>query len=361
MVEYLRVWYLWFRGEILSVPGRVIAFVFFLALFLVPLITTEPFVLRILILANIFAIFAASWDFLGGFAGQLNLGHGLFFGVAGYSAALLNTRLGLPPAATIPIGALISVVTGLLVGIPALRVRGFYLALVTLAFPLILSSVIPLFPEFTGGEQGIFGISPLSESRVTDYYITAAAMTFSLLIMWKLTDTRSKIVRTGVMLHAIREDEITARASGIETTNYKLFAFMLSGLFAGLAGGLYVHFVRIAGPSILQLLFSLQPVLWTIFGGLATIYGPVAGVYILYPLTSFLALHEAGELLRHILLALILILVLLFMPQGITTWFRERIEETCPRCKLVNAANRSTCRACGAPLRLERHDEEGAM
>jgi branched-chain amino acid transport system permease protein len=353
VLDYLRVLYLWFRGDILAIPGRAIACGFLVLLFIIPGITTDSFVLRILILTNTFAIFAASWDLLAGFAGQLNLGHGLFFGVAGYTAALLNTRLGFPPAATIPMGALGGVLAGLIVGIPALRVRGFYLALVTLAFPLILTSLIPLFPEFTGGELGIFGISPLSGSRIFDYYLILIVMLFSLAIMWKLTDARSKVVRTGVIFHAIREDEITARASGIETTRYKLLAFSISGFFAGIAGGLYIHFVRIAGPSILELLFSLQPVLWTIFGGIGTILGPVVGVYILYPLMAFLTLREAGELIRYIVLALILICVLLFMPQGITTWARNKMEETCPRCKLVNAAARSNCRVCGTPLHQE--------
>jgi branched-chain amino acid transport system permease protein len=176
----------------------------------------------------------------------------------------------------------------------------------------------------------------------------------SILAMWKLADGRSKFVRTAIVLHAIREDEITARASGIHTVRYKLMAFGISGFFAGIAGGLYVHFMRVAGPSTLELFMSFQPIIWTIFGGIATIYGAVAGVFILYPLVEFLRLHPVGEIYRFVFMVLILIVVLLFMPQGITRWVRDHIEEICPRCKLINIRTRRYCRACRAPLHAEK-------
>jgi len=339
-----------FQGEILAIPGRAIAFFFLLSLFFVPLVTGNPYVLRIFIFANIFAIYAASWDLLSGFTGQMNLGHATFFGVAAYTAALLNLNLGLPPEATIPIGALVAVLAGLIVGIPALRLRGHYLALVTLAFPIILTGIVFAFPDFTGGELGLYGISPLSDSRVCVYYLSLVVMIASALIMWKLTDAKSTFVRTGVIFHAIREDEITARASGINTTKYKLLAFSISGFFAGVAGGLSAHFIGIAGPSNFALLFSFQPIIWTIFGGIATIYGPITGVYILFPLME--SLRVVPEL-RMLIFALIVIFVLLFMPEGLTTRLRDKIEIECPRCKLTNIATRRYCRACNAPLRLE--------
>lgn len=340
-----------FQGEILAVPGRAIAFFFLLLLFFVPVITSDPYILGILIFANIYSIYSASWDFLSGFTGQVNFGHAVFFGVGAYTAGLLNLKLGLPPVATIPIGALVAVLAGLIVGIPALRLRGHYLALVTLAFPVMLTGIVFAFPNVTGGELGVSGISPLSDSRVVTYYIALIVMIASALIMWKLTDAKSTFVRTGVILHAIREDEITARASGINTTKYKLFAFCIGGFFAGIAGGLCAHFLRIAGPSNLTLFFSFLPIIWTIFGGIATIYGPITGVYILYPLME--ALRVIPQL-RMLIFALILMAVLLFMPEGITTWFRDKIEVECPRCKLTNVATRQYCRACHAPLHLEQ-------
>jgi branched-chain amino acid transport system permease protein len=336
-----------FQGDVLAIPGRLIALIFFLFLFILPLVTQEPYTLRILILANVFVIFAVSWDFISGYTGQINFGHALFFGVAAYSTALLGKHLGLQPWATIPIGALVAVGAGVLMCLPALRLRGPYLSLVTLAFPLILLGVIKAFPDFTGGEHGISGLPALADSRVVEYYIALPIMIGSVLIMWKLTDAKSALVRTGIILHAIREDEIAARASGINTIRYKMLAFAVGGFFAGIAGGLYAHFLRIAGPSSLDMMLSFQAIIWTVFGGIVSIYGAVVGVYFLYPLMELLRVIPE---LRILIFAVIVIVILLFMPEGIAVWIRDKIERECPRCKLSNVAWRRTCRACGASL-----------
>jgi len=336
-----------FQGDVVAVPGRLIALIFFLLLLIVPLATEEPYILRTLIFANIYVIFAVSWDFISGYTGLINFGHALFFGVAAYTTALLNLKLGLQPWATIPIGALVAVLAGLIVCLPALRLRGPYFSLVTLAFPLILLGVVFAFTDFTGGELGLSGLARISDSRTVDYYISVLVMLSSVFIMWKLTDAKSSLVRLGLILHAIREDEIATRASGINTVRYKLLAFAIGGFFAGVAGGFYAHFMRIAGPSTLDLFLSFQAIIWTVFGGICSIYGPVAGVYILYPLTEFLRVVPE---LRILISAVIVVLILLFMPEGIAVWVRDKIEKECPRCKLTNAAFRSTCRACGTAL-----------
>jgi branched-chain amino acid transport system permease protein len=336
-----------FQGDVLSIPGRLIALIFFVLILLVPLFTKDPYVLRILVFTNIFVIFAVSWDFISGYTGQVNFGHAFFFGVAAYTAALLNKHLDFQPWLTIPIGAIFAVLAGVLMCLPALRLRGPYLSLVTLAFPLILLGIIKAFPEFTGGEHGITGLARLSESRTTDYYIVLLVMFASVFIMWKLTDAKSALVRTGIILHAIREDEIAARATGINTIRYKLLAFIIGGFFAGIAGGLYAHFMKIAGPSTLDMMLSFQAIIWTVFGGIVSIYGAVVGVYVLYPLMEILRVIPE---LRFLIFAAIVIAILLFMPEGVAVWIRDKLERSCPRCKLSNAAWRSECRACGAEL-----------
>ena len=355
---YILWLYRWTRNEILAVPGRVIALIFVLILLAIPLFSTHPYLLRILTLTAIFAIYAASWDLLAGFTGQINLGQALFFGVAVYTSGLLNIHLDLPPWLSIPIGALAAVMVGLVAGLPALRLRGFYLGLVTLSFPIILMGIILVFPDYTGGELGLAGIDRLSRSRIGYYYIAQLSMICLVFLMYKFTDAESKMVRTAIILHAIREDEITARASGIDTTRYKLMAFAMSGFFAGIAGGLYVHLIRVAGPSTLDLLFSFQAILWTIFGGITTIYGAVVGVYILYPLMDLLRLHPLGDKIQYLIFALILIVTLLFMPQGLAVWVRDKIEVECPRCKTINVWSRTLCRSCRASLHLEEASED---
>ena len=331
------------RNEVFVLPTRVIAISFVLMLLLLPLLTKDMYILRILAIAAIFSIFAASWDLLSGYVGQVSFGHALFFGVAAYTTALLNLRLGWSPLVTIPIGALASVLVGLLVGIPCLRLKGPYLGLATLAFPILLMGIIFAFPKFFGGELGISGITRLASVRLNEYYLAVILMLVLCFIMWKITD--SKI---GIIFHAIREDEIAVRASGINTIKYKLLAFCLSGFFAGIAGGLYTHFLRIAGPSMLAVLMSFQAIIWTIFGGIVTIYGAIAGVFILYPTLEIL---RAAAQYRMLIFALIVLIVLRFMPEGITTFVRDKLERECPRCKVRNAFNRKECRVCFSDMR----------
>jgi len=339
---YLRKLFAVVKNEVIVLPSRVAVIFFFLFILLLPFFTDDIYILRIFTLASIFAIFAASWDLLSGFTGQMNFGHALFFGVGAYSAALLNLHLQIPPWGSIPLGALVGVAAGLIIGIPSLRLKKTYLALTTLAFPIILLGLVFTFPGFTGGELGISGIDKLAPTRVQEYYIIAVLMLGLCTIMWAITDSN-----TGIIFHAIREDEIAVRASGVNTTRYKLMAFCLSGFFAGIAGGLYAHFMRIAGPSTLEVSLSFQVVIWAIFGGAATIYGPIAAVFFLYPLVEFM--HVLKDY-RILMFAFIVLLVLLFMPDGLFRWLRDRVEEECPRCKVRNIATRKICRVCTAQL-----------
>lgn len=330
------------KSEVFVLPSRIIVALFVVLLLVLPLITSDLYLLRIIILTSIFAIFAASWDLLSGFTGQMNFGHALFFGVGAYGAAMLNQKLGVPPMASIPLGALAAVLAGLIIGIPCLRLRGTYLALTTLAFPIILMGLVFAFPDITGGELGISGLKRLAQSRVANYYIIIPIMLVLVFAMWKITDSN-----TGIIFHAIREDEVAVRASGINTTRYKLLAFCLAGFFAGVAGGLYAHFMRIAGPSTLEISMSFQVVIWSVFGGVVTIWGPVGAVFILFPLLEFFRFWPEY---RMLLFAFVILLILLFMPQGMLPWLRDKIENECPRCKVRNVASRKSCRVCDAQM-----------
>ncbi|PKN24153.1 MAG: branched-chain amino acid ABC transporter permease [Deltaproteobacteria bacterium HGW-Deltaproteobacteria-21] len=339
---HVRKGYTVFRNEILVLPSRVILSLFVIGLLTLPLFTHDPYLLRILILTSIFAILAASWDLLSGYTGQINFGHALFFGVGAYSAAMLNLHAHIPPWGSIPLGAVAAVLTGLIIGIPCLRLKGTYLALTTLAFPIILMGIIFALPGFTGGELGVSGLQRLSNSRIHDYYITSILMLILCTVMWKITDSN-----TGIIFHAIREDELAVRTAGINTTRYKLLAFSLSGFFAGISGGLYAHFMRIAGPSTLEVSMSFTVVIWAIFGGVVTIYGPVGAVFVLFPLLEFFRFWPEY---RTLLFAAVILLILLYMPEGLLPWVRDKIETECPRCKIRNVATRKTCRICTAPL-----------
>lgn len=330
------------RNEVLVLPSRVIVGLFFIALLGLPLIHQDPYIVRIVILTSIFAILAASWDLLSGFTGQMNFGHALFFGVGAYSSALINLHAHIPLWGSVPLGAVVAVLAGLIVGIPCLRLKHTYLALTTLAFPIILTGIIFALPQYTGGEFGLSGMTRFTNSLIGNYYLHVGTMLVLAVIMWKITDSN-----TGIIFHAIREDELAVKASGINTTRYKLLAFCLSGFFAGIAGGLYAHYMRIAGPSTLEVSMSFMVVIWAIFGGAATIYGPIGAVFILYPLLEFFRIWPEY---RTMIFAAVVLVILLYMPEGLIHWVRDKIEKECPRCKIRNAATRKTCRVCTAGL-----------
>ncbi|MCJ7593446.1 MAG: branched-chain amino acid ABC transporter permease [Desulfobacterales bacterium] len=356
MPYYFRRFYKTIQGEIFSIPGRAFGFIGILVLFLLGFMDISPHLKNLLIFCSIFALLAASWDFLF-FSGQLNLGHGAFFGASAYASAILSVKLGLPVWVTIPMGAVAGVLIGVIVAIPALRLRGPYLAIVTLAVPAILQGIVFLFPNLTGGELGLFGLPSISDSQTFRYYFCLVVMLISVGVMWKLTDTGSRHVRTGIIFHALREDEISARTAGINTVKYKMLAFAVSGFFAGISGGLYAHTMKVVGPTTLEFIFSIYPLIWTVFGGPGTIYGPVIGAYLLYFLSTQLLLIFPE--IRMALFTAIVIFMILFMPEGITRWIRDKFEIQCSRCKAVNYRRRKTCRVCQTPVsRAGNHVKE---
>jgi len=334
------------RTEVFVLPSRIIVLAFILFMLALPLWLDDPYVMRILIMASIFATFAASWDFLSGYSGQVNFGHALFFGIAAYASALINTNFGWNPLLTIPIGALVAAGVGVVVGLLCLRLRGSYLSLVTLVLPIILLSVFMAIPDITGGELGIRRVEQITRDRTANYYMALLLMLVSCFVLWKIGNSK-----TGLLFHAIREDQVALRAAGINTTRYKLMAFAIAGAVAGLAGGFYGHFMRSVGPSVLDVQLSFEAVIFGVVGGMVSIVGPVAAVFILYPLTEYLADFELFQEFRLLIFAAIVLLVLLFMPRGFVPWFRDKVEVECPRCKNRSAVTRHDCRVCGTSLK----------
>jgi branched-chain amino acid transport system permease protein len=336
------------RNEIFVLPSRTAVLIWVIALLVFPLVYGDAYVLRILTMTCIFAILAASWDMLAGYTGQVNFGHALFFGAGAYGSALLSLKLGITPWATIWVAPAVAALFGFATGYLCLRLRGSYLSLATLAFPLIALGLLFAFPDFSGGELGISGVRRLASTPSGNYYMAVISMLVIVFGLWALSDSKF-----GIVLHAIRDDEVAARASGINTPRYKLAIFSIAAAAAGFSGALFAHYLRVAGPSTLEVALSFQVVIWGVFGGLATVYGPVAAVFLLYPLTEWLGSFKAFGELRLLIFALIVLLVLLFMPRGLAPWVRDKIEVQCPRCKQRNGAWKSLCRLCQAPLQTQ--------
>jgi len=308
MVNRFRVWALTFRGSI--------TLFCLLGLLLVPL-TGNEYLTTIIITSMILAIFAASWDLLAGFAGQVSFGHSAFFGIAGYVTAAFVRFLGHHWVIALLAGAGMAVVFSLLIGVPCLRLKGPYLALGTLAFSLVLYRLF-LTGTWLGGTEGISGL-PRAENPYLVFYAIAGFMVVSLVAMRAIADSR-----LGTVMKAIRDDELCADASGINTTVYKLLAFMISGFFAGIAGAIFVLDTTAVNPAIYQPLYSFYAIIMASIGGIATIYGSIIGAFLFIILSEVLRPLAAAALL---IFAALLILIIRFAEEGVMNPVLEKVQE----------------------------------
>ena len=285
-------------------------------LMLFPL-TGNEYLTQVLVTAMILAIFAASWDLLAGFAGQVSFGHAAFFGISGYFTAAMVKFAGMHWLVSVFVGAGWAVVFSLLIGIPCLRLKGPYLALGTLAFSLILWNLF-LTGTWLGGTEGISGL-PSTGSIFVAFYIIAAFMIGSLVLMRAIVDSR-----LGTILKSIRDDETCADASGIDTTVYKLIAFMISGFFAGISGALFVLDTTAVNPAVYQTLYSFYGIIMAAIGGMATIYGAIIGAFLFVILSELLRPLAAAALL---IFATLLILIVRFAEEGVMNPFLDRVHD----------------------------------
>ena len=292
-----------------KLPKRAIVLTLAILLLVVPIFSRDYYILTVLIFANIYAIFGASWDILAGVTGIFSFGQALFFGAAAYMSAALNLFLGIPPILTIPMGGIFGVVVGLAVAIPSLRLKGPYFAITSLIFPGILAGVIYMYPSITGGEAGIYGLSPISNDIVITYYASLLLMVASIFILLRIANSNM-----GLIFRSIRDDIDNAEATGINTTKYKFISFAISGFFAGVAGGFQAHLLMSISPFIFNTFYSFQAILGASLGGVGTIFGSVAGAYLL----SFLNESLRGfAQFRVLILAIVMILVFRYLPEGI--------------------------------------------
>ena len=308
LTDRFRAWARTFRGSItlFSLVG----------LLLIPLSGNE-YVTIILVAAMIYSIFAASWDFLAGFAGQVSFGHAAFFGISGYFTAAFVKFAGTHWIIALFIGAGYAVIFSLLIGIPCLRLKGPYLALGTLAFSLILWNLF-LTGTWLGGTEGISGLPSIGNIFAV-FYIVAAFMIASLVTMRTIADSR-----LGTILKSIRDDETCADASGINTTVYKLIAFMISGFFAGIAGALFVLHLRAVNPAVFQTLYSFYAIIMAAIGGMVTIYGSVIGAFLFTILSELLRFAATAAVL---IFSIILIFIIRFAEAGVMNPFLERLQD----------------------------------
>lgn len=294
--------------------GMIAYFLLFVFLFSIPFFAKDYFI-DVLILAGIYVILAQGLNVVVGFAGLLNLGFVAFYAIGAYSYALLNTKFGLGFWSALPLSVLFAAFSGLILAIPALRLRGDYLAIVTLGFGEIVRLVLNNWDSVTKGPNGIGGINPahlfgIPLGRLSHYY-------YFILVFVALTVFVSKRVyrsRTGRAWVAIREDEIASSSVGINTTAYKLYAFAFGAFWAGAAGALFAVKMQFVSPESFTFMESVLILSMVILGGLGSIPGVIIGAIILVILPEML---REIQLYRMLALGSGLVLLMIFRPQGL--------------------------------------------
>jgi branched-chain amino acid transport system permease protein len=292
-----------------------------LALLLPPLFGSYFHYLGMLALINV--IVAIGLNLLTGNAGQISVCHSSFMAIGAYATTYVYTKMGVPYLLALPAGGIIAALCGLIVGFPALRVRGFYLAVVTLGFLEITDILVEEFPQITGGVRGIASPRPwlLGYHLTSDLAFYYFVLAFTLAGMW----TAASVLRspTGRAFNAIRNNEAVAQTLAIPLARTKLIAFVLSAFYAGIGGGLYATAVGFIDPLEFGILTSVRHVMFIVVGGVGTVAGSVVGAIALTLLPE--ALRGAAEY-NELIYGGLLLLVLIAFPKGLVGLWQTLIE-----------------------------------
>ena len=302
-------------GKRIDFAGALGFIAFMVAL---PLIFGGNYLIGVLTVSVIYGIWAVSWDFMSGLTGRENFGHSLFIGVGAYTAGFLNTTFGFSGWWSLPAAMVMAMVFALVIGVPTLRLKGPYFALAMLSGAVIMQRLMLIFWEQTGGEEGINGIEPLIRSQLGFYYFALAALVLVTALLLALARSH-----WGLILRAVRGDEATCQAAGINVTFYKIASLMISAAFAGAGGAIYAHYQLQVSPQLFAIVTSITIITMVYVGGMASIYGPVGGAILLVLLTELL--RNFGEW-RLMIYSCTLILILFFLPNGLIapTWRRMK-------------------------------------
>ncbi|PGY15298.1 branched-chain amino acid ABC transporter permease [Bacillus sp. AFS031507] len=297
-------------------------FLIFFGIFLLvtPFVVQNKFYLNIFILILLYATIAGAWNILGGYGGQLSLGHAIFFGLGAYSSSLLYLKFGVSPWLGFIIAAVISIVIGVLIGWPAFRLKGTYFTLTTIAFAEVIRHLTLYFKNVTNGAIGVNirfdpGIKNLIFREYSAYYFLVLVL-FVISIAIAIWVDKTKV---GYYLKAIREDEDGAETLGINVTKYKMIAMAISAGMTGVAGVFYAQYMLFFEPiSVFNLNFSIEIALIAIIGGVGTVYGPALGAFIIIPLNELLrSTFPSLSGMNYLIYGIVLILIVSFLPNGL--------------------------------------------
>ncbi|MEA3547180.1 MAG: branched-chain amino acid ABC transporter permease [Thermodesulfobacteriota bacterium] len=294
-----------------------------LVLSLFPFYYDNPYILGITNLVAINVIVVLGLNLFIGYAGQISLGHAAFFGLGAYGSAIFTVYYHIWPWPAMALSALLVALTALIIGVPVLRLSGHYLAMATLGFNIVIYTVLVQWDEVTGGPSGFAGIPPLSIGNLViddefrfHYVVWGVALVLCTLSL--------NLVRSGVGrgLAALAVDERVAGSLGVNPGREKVKVFILSAVFASLAGSLYAHCFCFVNPDTFGIFASVDFVIMVVVGGMGSIWGSLLGAGLLTVLPEFL---DTFETFKDIIHGMILVLILLFLPQGFVTGLLDLI------------------------------------
>jgi branched-chain amino acid transport system permease protein len=264
---------------------------------------------------GIHTLLVVGLNLLLGYAGQISLGHAAFFGLGAYTSGILTATAGLDPWLALVAGLAVSGAAAYLIGIPALKLRGYYLAMATLGFGIIIYIILNEADALTGGPSGLTGIPSLSLAGFAFntprrlYLLIWVILGLILYISANLVNSR-----TGRAIRALHDGEGAAESLGVDTFRLKLKIFVWSALYASLAGSLYAHTLNFIAPSSFGFMFSIKLVTMVVLGGMASIWGSLLGAATLTVLPELLTVFHDFEM---VIFGAILMVIMIFLPRGL--------------------------------------------
>ncbi|MGA7561949.1 MAG: branched-chain amino acid ABC transporter permease [Desulfobaccales bacterium] len=264
---------------------------------------------------GIHTLLVVGLNLLVGYAGQISLGHAAFFGLGAYTSGILTATCGVNPWLALLAGLAVSGGAAFLIGVPALKLRGYYLAMATLGFGIIVSIILSQAQPLTGGPSGLSGIPPLTlagfplNTARRLYPLIWLAVGLILALSANLVDSRA-----GRALRALNDSEAAAASLGVNTARLKLKIFVWSALYASLAGSLYAHSLNFIAPASFGFMFSIKLVAMVVLGGMASIWGSLLGAGVLTVLPEALSVFHDFEV---VIFGAILMVVMIFLPRGL--------------------------------------------
>ena len=273
--------------------------------------------LQIAVMVGIFALLALSLNVLSGYAGMISLGHAGFFLIGSYTSAILATRFGMPFPVSLVAATALTALSGMVLAVPAMKLSGHFLAVITIAFGLILHVLAINLESITKGVSGISGISRPAigawslKSDLSYYFLVLIILALVCLLV-------SAYVRSGYgrALRALRDDEVAAGCMGVNVNVAKIHAFVISAGIAGLAGCLYAHYVRYINPESFTLDISIRILIMMVVGGIGSILGSLVGAFAVYVLPETLRFLNDYY---YLVFGFVIILLMLFLPRGLVS------------------------------------------